>query len=95
MKGDPSEQVRKRCLRDLKSDELIIKPVKTTKSLECMERVLIKKEEDLEEEEIEKQIVIVEDDPFQSGIVKNILEHEKFIIHQAFTIEQVKEKKRE
>ena len=83
--------MRKRCLRDLKSDEIIIKPVKTSTLLECIERVLIKKEED--PIEMEKEILIVEYDPFQSGIVKKILEKEKFIIHQAFNVQEVKEKR--
>ena len=70
--------MRKRCLRDLQSNELIIKPVKTATLLACIEK-LLKNEGDFSDIEEEKKnerkgyILLIEDDPFQSGILKDFL----------------------
>ena len=90
--GDPSEQVRRRCLRDLKSNELIIKPVKTATLLACIEKILKNRDVFEEEKGDERRgdILVIEDDPFQSGILKNFLAQDKFNTHQAFNIKEVR-----
>jgi DNA-binding response OmpR family regulator len=86
--------VRRKCLRDLHSDELVIKPVKISVLLGSIEKMLKKQNEEGGEEEEErkenvKKILIVEDDHFQSAILKNLLLQKGWEVVQAFSIREV------
>ena len=66
--------------------------MKTATLLACIEKILKNRDVFEEEKGDERRgdILVIEDDPFQSGILKNFLAQEKFNTHQAFNMKEVR-----
>ena len=57
--------------------------------IQCLRRDSLLEEEEKEEIKQETQILIADDDSFSSGILKQLLEREKFKCFQTFSMREV------